>query len=86
MMCIGFTIIQICFSFVWVDCIVYWGLTVFVCIALGGSFLLFYWWGCFFLLLIIDGAFGLLGGVNITIQSYDLMSFICLKISSSTCI
>lgn len=60
------------------------GLTRLYCIA--GVFLLFGWWGCFFIL-IIGGAFGLfLGGVNIMIQSYDLMSFICLEISSGTCI
>lgn len=51
--------------------------------CIGWAFLLFGWRGCFFLL-IIGRAFG--QGQHYDTKSYDLMSFICFKISSSTCI
>lgn len=68
MMRIGFTVIQvhdfICLGELY--CLV--GVIVFVCTAFGGSFF------CLGVFLFIGEAFGLLGGVRITIQSYDLMS------------
>lgn len=76
------TIIQV-YAFICLGglyCLVFF---LFVC-CIGWGFLLFGWWG--FLFFIIGGAFSLLGGVSITIQSYDLMSFICHYISPSTCI
>lgn len=75
---LGFTIVQVYAFICWGGLYCLLGLTVFCLYCIGWVFLLFGWWGLFYF--IIGGAFSLLGGVSITIQSYDLMSFICLHI------